>query len=69
MRLYDRRNEKQADGSLIRQIPGKQKKPGKPIISGFPDIDTKTALQFGRLFLYERLFLNMGCVDKKDTQQ
>ena len=36
-----------------------QKKPGKPIIPGFPGIDTKTALRFGRLFLYERLFLNM----------
>ena len=33
--------------------------PGKPDIMGFPGIDTKTALRFGRLFLYERLFLNM----------
>ena len=26
--------------------------PGKPDIVGFPGIDTKTALRFGRLFLY-----------------
>ena len=48
-----------ADGGLICQVPRKQKKPGKPIISGFPGIDTKPALRFGRLVLYERLFLNM----------
>ena len=51
---------KQDDDSIIRQVPGKQKKPGNPIISGFPGIDTKTALRFGRLFLFERLFLNMA---------
>ena len=59
MGLCDRRHGKRADGGLFRQVPEKQKKPGNPIISGFPGIDTKTALQFGRLFLYERLFLNM----------
>ena len=52
MGLCDRRDRKWADGGLFRQVPGKQKKPGKPIISGFPGIDTKTALRFGRLFLY-----------------
>ena len=52
MGLCDRRDRKRADGGLIRQVPGKQKKPGKPDIMGFPGIDTKTALQFGRLFLY-----------------
>jgi len=52
MGLCDRCNGKQDDDGLIRQVPGKQEKPGKPIISGFPDIDTKTALRFGRLFLY-----------------
>ncbi len=62
MGLCDCRHGKRAGGGLIRQVPGKQKKPGKPIISGFPGIDTKTALQFGRLFLYERLFLNMVLV-------
>ena len=59
MGLCDRRDKKRADGGLFRQVPGKQKKPGKPIISGFPGIDTKPALRFGRLVLYERLFLNM----------
>jgi len=29
-----------------------RKIPERPIISGFPGIDTKTALQIGRLFLY-----------------
>ena len=52
MGLCDRRDRKWADSGLIRQVLGKQKKPGKPIISSFPGIDTKTALQFGRLFLY-----------------
>lgn len=52
MELCNRRNRKRADGSLFRQVPDKQKKPGNPIISGFPGIDTKTALRFGRLFLY-----------------
>ena len=59
MGLCDGRNRKRADGGLFHRVPGKQKKPGKPTISGFPGIDTKTALRFGRLFLYERLFLNM----------
>lgn len=59
MGLCDRRDRKRADGGLICQVPRKQKKPGKPIISGFPGIDTKPALRFGRLVLYERLFLNM----------
>ena len=52
MGLCDRRDRKWADGGLFRQVPGKQKKPGKPIISGFPGIDTKTAFQIGGLFLY-----------------
>ena len=52
MGLCDRRDKKRADGGLFRQVPGKQKKPGKPIISGFRGIDTKTAFQIGGLFLY-----------------
>ena len=52
MGLCDHRHGKRADGGLIHQVPGKQKKPGKPDIMGFPGIDTKTALRFGRLFLY-----------------
>ena len=39
--------------------PENRKSPERPIISGFPGIDTKPALRFGRLVLYERLFLNM----------
>ena len=54
MGLNARHNGKQDDDSIIRQVPGKQKKPGKSIILGFPGPDTKTALRFGRLFLYER---------------
>ena len=41
MGLCDRRNRKRADGGGFHRVPGKQKKPGKPTISGFPGIDTK----------------------------
>lgn len=43
----------------IAKLTENRKSPERPIVSGFPGIDTKTALQIGRLFLYESLFLNM----------
>lgn len=36
----------------IAKLTENRKKPERPKVSGFPGIDTKTALQIGRLFLY-----------------
>ena len=38
--------------SCIAKRMENRKSPESPILSGFPGIDTKTALQIGRLFLY-----------------
>ena len=38
--------------SCIAKLMENRKSPEMPIISDFPGIDTKTALQIGRLFLY-----------------
>ena len=54
MGLNARHNGKQDDDSIIRQVPGKQKKPGKSIILGFPGPDTKTALRMKRFELLRR---------------
>ena len=35
----------------IARLTENRKSPERPILSGFPGIDTKTALQIGRLFL------------------
>lgn len=45
----------------------KQKKPGTRMNSGFPGIDEKTALQNGRLFLYQSLYFDLSRGNKKDT--
>ena len=53
----------------IAKLTENRKSPERPIVSGFPGIDTKTALQIGRLFLYESLFLNMANDPNCDTNE
>ena len=53
----------------IAKLTENRKSPERPIVSGFPGIDTKTALQIGRLFLYESLFLNMANDSNCDTNE
>ncbi|MFR3469282.1 MAG: hypothetical protein ACLTTF_07030, partial [Oscillospiraceae bacterium] len=38
--------------SCITKTTENSKNPERPMLSGFPGIDTKTAPQIGRLFLY-----------------